>query len=85
MLPNYQRIHTLSAKGASKLELDGDAWLPLYVQDARQVQARAMLHFCGPSYWKYTVTRQAPKFAGIIVTSSRPWQHAPHHDMKKDC
>ena len=50
-MPGHRRIHTLSAEGASELELDGDAWRPLYVQDAWQVQARAMLHGCGP--WQH--------------------------------
>jgi hypothetical protein len=55
-MPCYRRIHTLSAQGASDMELEGDAWLPLYVRDAWEVQARAMLHVCGPSCWKYNKT-----------------------------
>ena len=55
-MPSYRRIHTLSAQGPSDKELSGDAWLPLYIEDAWQVQARAMLHVCGPSCWKYNKT-----------------------------
>ena len=39
-MPIYRRTHTLSAEGASELELDGDAWLLLYVQDAWQCKCK---------------------------------------------
>ena len=55
-MPSYRRIHTLTAEGASDRELDVATWLPMYVEDAWQVQARAMLHVCGPSSWKYSMT-----------------------------
>ena len=50
-MPSYRRTHTVSAKGASELELDGDGWLPLCVHNAWQAQARAMLRVCGP--WQH--------------------------------
>ena len=55
-MPSYRRIHTLTEGRASEAELDTAAWLPMYLQDAWQVQARAMLHVCGPSCWKYNKT-----------------------------
>ena len=55
-MPSYRRIHTLTEGRASEAELDTATWLPMYLQDAWQVQARAMLHVCGPSCWKYNKT-----------------------------
>ena len=46
-MPSYRRIHALSAEDASELELDGDAWLPLYVQDAWQVCCMFAVHPVG--------------------------------------
>ena len=55
-MPCYRRIHTLSATGANAAELNAQTWLASHVEDAWQVQARAMLHVCGPSCWKYNKT-----------------------------
>ena len=55
-MPCYRRIHTLSASGANAAELNAKTWLASHVEDAWQVQARAMLHVCGPSCWKYNKT-----------------------------
>ena len=55
-MPSFRRIHTLAEGRPSDIELDAAAWLLMYVQDAWQVQARAMLHVCGPSCWKYNKT-----------------------------
>eukprot|EP00435_Cladocopium_sp_Y103_P003865 s1119_g1.t1 len=55
-MPSYRRIHTLSADAANAAELNAKTWLALHVEDAWQVQARAMLHVCGPSCWKHNKT-----------------------------
>ena len=55
-MPSYRRIQTLQKGCSSGAELDAATWLEIYVQDAWQVQARAMLHVCGPSCWKYNKT-----------------------------
>ena len=55
-MPSYRRIQVLQQGCSSEAELDAAGWLQMYVQDAWQVQARAMLHVCGPSCWKYNKT-----------------------------
>ena len=55
-MPSYRRMQKLQKGCSSGAELDAGRWLQLYVQDAWQVQARAMLHVCGPSCWKYNKT-----------------------------
>ena len=55
-LPSYRRIKLLQASGPSTLELSSAAWIQEHCKDAWQVQARAMLHICGPSCWKYNKT-----------------------------
>ena len=55
-LPSYRRIQSLKQGSASDCEMSAQVWLERFLQDGWQVQARAMLHVCGPSCWKYNKT-----------------------------
>ena len=55
-MPSYRRIHSLKQGSASDCELSPQKWLEQFLKDGWQVQARAMLHICGPSCWKYNKT-----------------------------
>ena len=52
-LPSYRRINSIRKGATSSAELPASDWLAKFAQDAWQMQARAMLHVCGPSCWKY--------------------------------
>ena len=52
-LPTYRRIRSLKTGEASSDELSAKQWLKVFLDDAWEVQTRAMLHVCGPSCWKY--------------------------------
>ena len=52
-LPVYRRIHSIREGAVSSAELSSSEWLTKFAADAWQIQARAMLHVCGPSCWKY--------------------------------
>lgn len=55
-LPSYRRIQCLRQGSASDRELSAQKWLERFLTDSWQVQARAMLHVCGASCWKYNKT-----------------------------
>jgi hypothetical protein len=52
-LPAYRRIRSLKKDAASSDEWSPQQWLKFFLDDAWEVQTRAMLHVCGPSCWKY--------------------------------
>ena len=81
-LPRYRRIRSLKKGSASNCELSAGEWLVLFVNDAWQVQARAMLHVCGPSCWKYnkTGTKICRHHCSHFVTL----QPDPHADAPAD-
>ena len=81
-LPRYRRIRSLKKGSASNCELSAQEWLVLFVNDAWQVQARAMLHVCGPSCWKYNKsgTKICRRHCYHIVTL----QPDPHADAPAD-
>ena len=51
--PDYRRILSLRKDEASSKELSAQQWVKSFLDDAWEVQTRAMLHVCGPSCWKY--------------------------------
>ena len=81
-LPRYRRIRSLKKGSASNCEMSAQEWLVQFVNDAWQVQARAMLHVCGPSCWKYNKsgTKICRHHCYHIVTL----QPDPHADAPAD-
>jgi hypothetical protein len=51
--PAFRRIRSLTKDAASSDEWSPQQWLKFFLDDAWEVQTRAMLHICGPSCWKY--------------------------------